>query len=125
MPVTKSPFASDVGIAGISWQGWETALPAGTTVLPSGDVAGAATLEALFNSRLEEGMKAFLRPDINTRELLLPGFFNSRLHKAQKKLREAARRGQSPASARAADLLEEDDELKELLFMYRGLLQKG
>ena len=125
MPVTHSPFAGGIGIEGISWQPRETGLPSGTQIVPSGDMTGHITLEALYDSPLEGGLRAFFKPDLNTRELLFPGFFSSRLNSARKKLRAAARKNNSPACAKAADLLEEDVELKELLSMYRGLLQKG
>jgi hypothetical protein len=125
MPVTHSPFAGGIGIEGISWQPHESGLPGGTQVVPSGDMPGHITLEALYGSPLEEGLRAFLKPNLNTRELLFPGYFSARLNNARKKLRAAARKSNSPACAKAAELLEEDAELKELLSMFRGLLQKG
>ena len=125
MPVTHSPFAGSVGIEGISWQPRETGLPGGTRIVPSGDLPGQINLEALYASPLEESLRAFLKPDLHTRELLFPGYFSARLNNARKKLQAAARKNNSPACAKAADLLEEDAELKELLSMYRGLLQKG
>ena len=125
MPVTYSPFAGNIGIEGISWKKNEISLPAGTTVLPSGDLVSQAALDTLYGSRLEEQLRAFIKPNPATRDLLLPGVMSARLHQARKKLRAEARRGGSRALARAADLLEEDEELKDLLAMYRGLLQKG
>ena len=125
MPVSHSPFAGNIGIEGISWRRNEVNLPTGTTVLPSGNLVSPAALDALYGSRLEEQLKAFVKPNIAARDLLMPGVLNSRLHQAGKKLRAEARRRGSRALARAADLLEEDEELKALLAMYRGLLQKG
>jgi len=125
MPITHSPFAGNIGIEGISWRRNEVSLPVGTTVLPSGDLVSQAALDTLYGSRLEEELRAFVKPDLAARDLLLPGVLNSRLNQARKKLRALARRGGSRALARAADLLEEDEELKDLLAMYRGLLQKG
>ena len=125
MPITHSPFAGNIGIEGISWRRNEVSLPVGTTVLPSGDLVSQAALDTLYGSRLEEELKAFIKPNLAARDLLLPGVLNSRLNQARKKLRALARRGGSRALARAADLLEEDEELKDLLAMYRGLLQKG
>ena len=125
MPITHSPFAGNIGIEGISWRRNEVSLPVGTTVLPSGDLVSQAALDTLYGSRLEEELKAFLKPNLMSRELLLPGVLGSRLNKARRKLRSEARKSGSRTLARAADLLEEDEEMKELLAMYRGLLQKG
>ena len=125
MPVGHSPFAGGVGIEGISWQPRGTGLPGGTQLVPSGDVWGQITLETLYASPLEEGLRAFFKPDLRTRELLFPGYFSACLNRARRKLRAAARENDSAAGAKAAELLEEDAQLKELLSMYRGILQKG
>jgi hypothetical protein len=125
MPVNYSPFAGNIGIEGISWRKNEVNLPAETTVLPSGDLVGQAALDTLYGSRLEEQLRAFVKPNLAARDLLLPGVLNARLYKARLKLRSEARRRGSRTMARAADLLEEDEEMKHLLALYRGLLQKG
>ena len=125
MPVTHSPFAGGIGIEGISWQPRDSGLPGGTQIVPNGDMPGQINLEAIYASPLEERLRAFLKPDLRARELMFPGYFSARLNNARRKLRAAARKTNSSACANAAELLEEDEELKELISMYRGLLQKG
>lgn len=100
-------------------------LPTSLDVVPSGENASVQSVENMYAPRLEARVQAFLTPSIASRELLIPGVFNSRLKKAADELRTLGRKNKSHTLRRAADMLEEDAELKDLLTTYRQLLQKG
>ena len=127
-PISNNLFSSNVGIESITRQTTaETRLPESTQVMPSAESATAAsnTVEMLYSPKLEAALSAFLQNEIGSRELLIPGVFNSRLRKAMTDFRKASRKKKSRSLRDAAQLLEEDEDLKSLLSTYRALLQKG
>lgn len=121
-------FSANVGIESITRQRTtETRLPESSQIMPSGEAPTSASnsVEMLYSPRLEAALAAFLQNEIGSRELLIPGVFNSRLRKAMNEFRKASRKKKSRALRDAAQLLEDDEDLKSLLSTYRALLQKG
>lgn len=123
----NTQFLPNTGIESITRQESETfsRLPDSLHVVPSGDEAAGGSLEKLFAPKLGASMQNFLTPDIASRELFLPSVFNRKLRQAADDLRKAARNNNSRTLRHAADVLDEDADLKNLLSTYRQLLQKG
>ena len=127
-PITNNLFSSNVGIESITRQTTaETRLPENSQVMPSSESATATSnsVEMLYSPRLEAALSAFLQNEVGSRELLIPGVFNSRLKKALNEFKKEARKKKSRSLRDAARLLEDDEDLKSLLSTYRALLQKG
>lgn len=100
-------------------------LPSSATVLPTDSVTSLDALHELYAPSWDRAMRQFLKPHLQTRELLIPGFFASRMRQARQELNEAARQKKSKNLRNAALLLENDEEMKELLDIYRNLLLQG
>jgi hypothetical protein len=100
-------------------------LPDSTRVLPTDAMTSMDALHELYASSWDRTMQNFLRPRIDARELLIPGVLAGRIRQAKQDLLEAARKKKSKALRGAAVLLEEDEEMKELLDIYRNLLLQG
>jgi hypothetical protein len=101
------------------------ALPASSRVVPTDAVTGLDALHDLYASSWDRSMRAFLQPRIRAREVFIPGVFAARLRKARQELAEESRRKKSKALRDASLVLEDDEDLKELLDMYRNLLLQG
>lgn len=66
-----------------------------------------------------------LTPDLPNKELLSPNRFNSLLGEAATALAKIADQQPDPRVRQAVELLRTDQENKDMLNMYRGLLHKG
>ena len=121
-------FSPNLGIEKIigSAEGPGTAiLPSSTRVVPTDAMTSMEALHELYAPTWDKAMQNFLRPRIDARELLIPGVFAGRIRQARKELQDAARKAKAKPLRDAALLLEEDEEMKELLDIYRNLLLQG
>ncbi len=100
-------------------------LPSSTRVVPTDAMTSMDALHDLYAPSWDKAMQSFLRPRIDARELLIPGVLSGRIRQARADLNEAARKKKSKTLRDAALLLEEDEEMKELLDIYRNLLLQG
>ncbi len=120
-------FPQHVGIETITHISGQklSGLPDVPALLPSGTEVTSGMTESLYEAKLTSMLRVFLSPAMQSKELLLPGMLNQKLKRAKDDLRKAGRKKKSKTMHRAADLLEEDAQLKEVLDTYRQLLQKG
>ncbi len=121
-------FSPNVGIEKIIGSGegpGASTLPASTRVVPTDAMTSMEALHELYAPAWDKAMQNFLRPRIDARELLIPGVFAGRIRQARKDLQDAARKNKSKPLRDAAILLEQDEEMKELLDIYRNLLLQG
>ncbi len=127
MPQIGALFPQHLGIETITHISGQklSGLPDIPALLPSGTELAGGMTESLYEAKLTSMLRNFLAPAMQSKELLLPGMLNQKLKRAKDDLRNAGRKKKSKALHRAADLLEEDAELKEVLDTYRQLLQKG
>jgi hypothetical protein len=126
--IADAGFSPHIGIESIIPAGdgpGGASLPSSAGIVPAETVTGIDALHALYASSWDTDMQTFLRPHISARELFIPGVFAGRLRQARRELQEEARRTKSPALRGAALALEEDEELKGLLDLYRNLLLQG
>lgn len=100
--------------------------------LPPPEQAGRAQLErVLWQRTLSSYLDARTRPQVDDRQLLLPQHFRAALKGTLASLRQRAERQPDPKSRearvlkRAARLLAEEDELRELVQMYCTTLFQG
>lgn len=100
-------------------------LPASTRVVPTDSLTSMEALHDLYAPSWDKDMQSFLHPRLNAREMLIPGVFAGRIRQAREDISTAARKNKSKPLREAAVLLEEDEEIKELLDMYRNLLLQG
>jgi hypothetical protein len=94
-------------------------------VVPTDAATGPEALHRLYSSSWDTTMRRFLQPQVLARELLIPGMFSSHIRRAREELTQEARRKKSPALRHAALLMEEDEDMKNLLEIYRNLLLQG
>jgi hypothetical protein len=94
-------------------------------VVPTDEATSMEALHEMYAPSWDRAMQNFLRPRINARELLIPGVLAGRIRQARSELLDEARKRKSKSLRGAAVLLEEDEELKELLEIYRNLLLQG
>lgn len=128
MPKSIGGFSPNLGIERIIGRGegpGDALLPSSTRVVPTDSMTSMEALHELYAPAWDRGMQNFLKPRINARELLIPGFFASRMRQAKKDINDAARKKKSKALRGAAVLLEQDEEMKDLLDIYRNLLLQG
>lgn len=121
-------FSPNVGIERIINPGegpGAAVLPQSTKVVPTDAITSMEALHQLYAPAWDKSMLQFLRPHIDARELLIPGVLAGRIRQARADLLEAARKKKSKSLRSAAVLLEEDEELKDLLDIYRNLLLQG
>lgn len=124
----SGPFSPGVGIERIigSHEGpGAAALPHSTKVLPSDSITDMEGLHKLYAPAWDKAMQRYMQPSLSSRELLIPSIFSARIQQARRELNEAARQKKSRPLREAALLLEDDDELKKLLDVYRNLLLQG
>ena len=79
----------------------------------------------LHAESLESGLIQALKPDVPNKEILTLGRFNALLGEAAAALREMHEASPDPVLKQAIDLLQADQENKEMLNLYRGLLHQG
>ena len=126
--ISDAGFSPNIGIERILHTGdgpGRAALPSSSRVVPSDAVTGLDALHDLYASSWDRSMRAFLQPRIRARELFIPGVFAERLRKARQELAEESRRKKTGALRDASLVLEDDEDMKELLNMYRNLLLQG
>ncbi|MDR2892633.1 MAG: hypothetical protein LBV80_06065 [Deltaproteobacteria bacterium] len=121
-------FSPNIGIESIFSSGegpGAATLPGSTRVVPTDAMTSMEVLHEMYAPSWDRAMQNFLRPRINAKELLIPGVLAGRIRQARNELMEEARKRKSKSLRGAALLLEEDEELKELLDVYRNLLLQG
>ncbi len=126
--ITSGAFSPHIGIEHVFRSGdgpGVTALPDSTKVVPTDAMTSMESLHDLYASSWDKSMQRFLRPHIDARELLIQGVLAGRIRQARAELLELARKKKSKALRSAAVLLEEDEEMKELLDIYKNLLLQG
>ncbi len=123
----------DRGIDSITFKGGEAlqGLPDPHELTPA-DHAQRPQLEALLaQSNTDSFREESIRPELDDRDLLLPGKFRQAMDGTLSTLREAvqAQQGQDPDTAkllnRAVRLLHDEVGLRDLLQMYRSALYQG
>lgn len=128
MDIRSQPFAFDRGLDRIiHGDSAAPALPQQHELAPS-ELEGVGQLERLFEQRsLEDRLEAAVRPEVSDRDLLLPAAFRAALDRALGTLRDAAEHRPDDARVlnRAARLLKEETDLRDLVAMYRGALYQG
>lgn len=125
-------FSLDTGIEQILKSGEsETAkLPVDrSAILPSDDHL-KIQLNRLFNApSLDDQILSLLKPALLNKNILIPARYQALLKSIQRKIKKAAEKNKSGkgerALAEAAELLEEEQELLELLNTYRNILHKA
>jgi type III secretion protein X len=96
--------------------------------LPPSELAQAMQLEQLLSlPNLGDFLERALQPDLENKELLQPGHFRDVLNGVQQMLRDAAAANPDDARTlnRAARLLAEEADLRDLLQAYRSMLLQG
>ncbi|MGL4722294.1 MAG: hypothetical protein ACRCV3_03225 [Desulfovibrionaceae bacterium] len=129
---TDSILSFKKGIAGVSFPHTAdvvtstTSGKSGHVSSPSSSAPSGASQATLYASDIEIRLKAFLQPRITIQSILQPFIYNRTLRLAKKKLIALRKTYSSfPAFEKSIAILEEDEELKNLLQMYRNLLYKG
>jgi hypothetical protein len=100
-------------------------LPPSARVVPTDAATGQEALHRLYSSAWEGRMRRFLQPQVTVREMLIPGKLANYIRRAHEELTQEARRKKSSALRQAALLMEEDEDMKNLLEIYRNLLLPG
>lgn len=127
---TNNSFLDRTGITGVTYPTKEdpvSGVVAGKSARrlhPA--TAGVSTTkpETLYASSIEMRMKQFLMPSISIQAVLQSHVYNYSLRSVRKKI--LTMESKEPEKLqRLALLLQEDEELKHLLQMYRNLLYKG
>ncbi|HYC37715.1 MAG TPA: hypothetical protein VEC19_14910 [Usitatibacter sp.] len=123
-----SPLAFDRGIDRVVHEhGQRSALPERLDIAPSEMPQPAELDRLLAMPNLADYLQETLQPRLESKELLQPGAFRQALEGAREMLRQAAQSDPESARAlnRAARLLSEEADLRDLLQMYRSMLLQG
>jgi type III secretion protein X len=126
-----SRYSLDRGIDSISRTSLpEVPLPDAALLPPASQVGRPELDRLLLRPNLQDYLIEQLQPDIADRQLLTPQRFEQTLHAAAQSLRDIAAAGNGPASrtailSKAARMLSEEVNLRELLNMYRSTLFQG
>lgn len=128
-----NPLSFDNGIAGVSFPKKSdpvstiTTGKGGAVSSPASNTIGNITQEKLYASSLDMKMAQFLTPTITMQTVLQPIVYNNSLRSAKKKLLSVLKHEMNNDSIiqSLVAILQEDEELKSLLQMYRNLLYKG
>ncbi len=128
----SSNLVFDRGIESITHAQQQTAstLPERGDASPP-DIGVRGQLDLLLQKpSMDDRLDAGLRPPLEHRDLLLPGRFREALGAAIQCLRQAADNGPEASDQprvlnRAARLLSEESNLRELVQMYRSTLYQG
>jgi|RhiMethySRZTD1v2_1073278.scaffolds.fasta_scaffold00433_34 type III secretion protein X len=122
-----SPLAFDRGIDRVVHERTPDALPQALNMSPS-EMPQPAELDRLLAlPNLDDYLQQALHPELDNKELLQPARFRQALEGAREALRQAAEASPEDAKAlnRAARLLSEEGDLRDLLQMYRSMLLQG
>ena len=123
-----SPLTFDRGIDRVVHQQEpSTGLPQGINIAPS-DMPQPAELDRLLAMpNLDDYLQGLFQPQLDNRELMQPGQFRTALDGAREMLRGAAENDPEGAKTlnRAARLLNDEADLRDLLQMYRSMLLQG
>ena len=130
--IGSGPFF-DRGIDKITFKGQEAqqGLPEQRELTPADHAQRPMLDQLLAANNLESLLEAAIRPDFDDRDLLMPGKFKQAMDSSLASLRQAAeeRLAGDPGAARtlnrAARLLGEEVNLRDLLQMYRSVLLQG
>jgi type III secretion protein X len=123
-----SPLAFDRGIDRVVHERNDHAsLPSGINLAPSEMPQPAELDRLLAMPNLEDYLQNTFLPQLENKELLQPGQFRSALENAREMLRGAAEADPEQAKTlnKAARLLSEEADLRDLLQMYRSMLLQG
>ena len=122
-----SPLAFDRGIDRVVHERTPDKLPEALNIAPS-EMPQPAELDRLLAlPNLDDYLQRALHPELDNKELLQPARFRQALEGAREALRQAAEANPEDAKAlnRAARLLSEEGDLRDLLQMYRSMLLQG
>ena len=123
-----SPLSFDRGLDRVVHeQGPRSSLPEGLNIAPS-EMPHPAELDRLLAMpNLDDYLQETLLPRLENKELLQPGTFRQALEGARDMLRQAAEADPEQARTlnRAARVLSEEADLRDLLQMYRSMLLQG
>ena len=122
-----SPLAFDRGIDRVVHERTPDALPEGLNIAPS-EMPQPAELDRLLAlPNLDDYLQRALYPQLDNKDLLQPARFRQALEGAREALRQAAEDDPENAKTlnRAARLLSEEADLRDLLQMYRSMLLQG
>lgn len=129
---TMSPLSFEKGIAGVSFPKASdpvatiTSGKSGSVSSPASTTIGNISQEKLYASTLDIKMQQFLTPTITVQAILQPVIYNNALRSTKKKLLASLAQNEELTAVQAlVAILHEDEELKNLLQMYRNLLYKG
>lgn len=131
-----APFSFDRGIEDVTYKRKESSqaqfvMPDQRMLAPVEERKRPQIDELLSQPTLESWIEDAIRPEIADAELLLPGQFRAAMRKVLGTIRRSAdaKRGSSPAEAkilnRGIRILMEEEELQELVLMYRSSLYQG
>jgi type III secretion protein X len=123
-----SPLTFDRGIDRVVHErDTPAALPQGLNIAPSEMPQPAELDRLLAMPNMEDYLQGLFQPRLENKDLLQPGQFRATLESCREMLRQAAEA--DPASAktlnRAARMLSEEADLRDLLQMYRSMLLQG
>ena len=99
-------------------------LPERNALTPTGELVRVRLDEILNAPALNELLRGSVRPQIADKTILAPGRYQTLLDEAQVELRHRAG-GENNALAKAATLLEEEQQLRGLLNTLRNLLVRA
>jgi type III secretion protein X len=122
-----SSLAFDRGIDRIVHERTPDALPEALNIAPS-EMPQPAELDRLLAlPNLDDYLQGTLHPQLDNKDLLQPARFRQALEGAREALRQAAEDDPENAKTlnRAARLLSEEADLRDLLQMYRSMLLQG
>ena len=123
-----SPLTFDRGIDRVVHQQEQfTGLPQGVNIAPS-DMPQPAELDRLLAMpNLDDYLQGLFQPQLDDKELMQPGQFRAALDDAREMLRQAAENDPEDARTlnRAARLLNDEADLRDLLQRYRSMLRQG
>jgi type III secretion protein X len=122
-----SPLTFDRGIDRVVHERDTPGLPSGLNIAPSEMPQPAELDRLLAMPNLDDYLQGLFQPQLDNKDLMQPGQFRNALDGAREMLRGAA--DTDPDSARtlnrAARLLSDEADLRDLLQMYRSMLLQG
>jgi len=122
-----SPLSFDRGIDRVVHERTPDALPDAFNMAPS-EMPQPAELDRLLAlPNLDDYLQGSLYPQLDNKELLQPARFRQALEGAREALRQAGESDPENAKVlnRAARLLSDEADLRDLLQMYRSMLLQG
>jgi type III secretion protein X len=125
------PFAFDRGIDRVTHESGDQpdlpGLPGDSRLAPSEMPQPAQLDRLLAMPNLDDYMQSALHPELGNKDLLVPAQFRHALEAAGRMLRDTAQAQPDEARVlnRAARLLSEESDLRDLVQMYRSVLLQG